>query len=183
MFNNPFGSFHNIVAEAKNEREQLDRLLTISTPRERLLVVAIAVLLLILSAWLFLGSVAQTLAVEGILVEQGEQLPDDNRTLQTLVWFKSDAALQVEAGMPVVVGLDVADGSPGTLGGEIRAISTVPFSGGLSELESTAPVSVYRVDIALDESLDTDSLAGRDCRIVIKLGRQPPIRLFRMRQT
>ena len=45
MFNNPFDSFHNTVAEAKQEREQLDRLLTISTPRERLLVAAIALLL------------------------------------------------------------------------------------------------------------------------------------------
>ena len=40
MFNSPFGSFQDTVAAAKEEREQLDRLLTISTPRERLLVAA-----------------------------------------------------------------------------------------------------------------------------------------------
>ena len=72
MFNNPFDSFHNIVAEAKEEREQLDRLLTISTPRERLLVAAIALLLCILSAWLIFGSVARSLAVDGVVVEKAK---------------------------------------------------------------------------------------------------------------
>ena len=69
MFNNPFDSFHNTVAEAKEERERLDRLLTISTPRERLLVVGVAVLLLVLAAWLLLGGVARTVGVVGVLVD------------------------------------------------------------------------------------------------------------------
>ena len=67
MFNNPFDSFHDTVAKAKEEREELDRLLTISTPSERVLVGAIAVLMLILGAWLFLGSVDRTAAIDGVL--------------------------------------------------------------------------------------------------------------------
>ena len=70
MFNNPFSSFHDTVAAAKEEREQLDRLLTISTPRERLLVVGIALLLVILAAWLFLGSVARRHACCGYPLAQ-----------------------------------------------------------------------------------------------------------------
>ena len=69
MFNNPLDSFHNTVAEAKEEREQLDRLLTISTPRERLLVGVIAALLVILAVWLFFGTVSRSVAVNGVLVE------------------------------------------------------------------------------------------------------------------
>ena len=57
MFNNPFDSFHNTVAQAKEEREQLDRLLTISTPRERLLLGVIVLSLVVLAAWLFFGNV------------------------------------------------------------------------------------------------------------------------------
>ena len=68
MFNNPLNSFHEMVAEAKEEREQLDRLLTISTPRERLLVAGIALLLGALLAWFFLGSVARSIEVDGVLV-------------------------------------------------------------------------------------------------------------------
>jgi len=69
MFSNPFESFHDTVAAAKEERERLDRLLTISTPRERLLVAVIALSLGILVAWLFLGSVARSISFDGVLVE------------------------------------------------------------------------------------------------------------------
>ena len=182
MFNNPFDSFHNIVAEAKEEREQLDRLLTISTPRERLLVAAIALLLCILSAWLFFGSVSRSLVVDGVLVEQGENSPGGGRSVRALVWVESDNAPQIKAGMPVVIEPDAAGGETGTLGGEVRAISAVPFSGGPPAIQSAAPVSPHRVDIALEESLDSGSLVGRKCRIVIELGRQSPLARFRMRR-
>ncbi|MCY3822875.1 MAG: hypothetical protein OXG62_03275 [Nitrospinae bacterium] len=182
MFNNPFDSFHNIVAEAKEEREQLDRLLTISTPRERLLVAAIALLLCILSAWLFFGSVARSLVVDGVVIEKRENPPGGKRSVQALVWVKSEVAPRIEAGMPVVIEPDTADGEAGALRGEVRAISAVPFSGGPAAFESAAPVSLHRVVIALEENADSGSLAGRKSRIVIELGRQSPIALFRMRR-
>ncbi|MDE0002881.1 MAG: hypothetical protein OXQ29_09315 [Rhodospirillaceae bacterium] len=182
MFNNPFDSFHNIVAEAKEEREQLDRLLTISTPRERLLVAAIALFLCILSAWLFFGSVARSLVVDGVVVEQSENSPGGGRSVQTLVWVERGIAPQIEAGMPVVIKPNTAGGETGALGGKVRAISAVLLSGGLAASESAAPMSLLRVDIALAKSPVLDSLAGRKCRIVIELGRQSPITLFRMRR-
>ncbi|GEM_PF-1242876 len=187
MFNNPLNSFHEIVAEAKEEREQLDRLLTISTPRERLLVVAIAVVLGILLVWLFFGNVARSLEVDGVLVEQGEVLPEGGGSVQVLVWVNSEIAPHIASGMPVAIEFDAADGGTGALGGTVRAIGAVPFSGGPAAFESAAPVSVHRIDIALEtapeDSLDPDSLAGRKCRVVIELGRQSPIGLFLMRRT
>ena len=182
MFNNPFDSFHNIVAEAKEEREQLDRLLTISTPRERLLVAAIALVLCILCAWLFFGSVARSLVVDGVLIEQGENSPGSGRSVRALVWVESGIAPQIKAGMPVVIEPDTADGDIDALGGKVRAISAVPFSGGQAAFKSAAPVSLHRVDIALEESVDLKSQAGRKCRFVIELSRQSPIALFRMRR-
>ena len=207
MFNNPLNSFHEIVAEAKEEREQLDRLLTISTPRERLLVVAIALVLGTLLAWLFLGSVSRSLVVDGVLVVQGETLsgqgepltvqgetpPGQGETLsgesgavQVRVWVGRDIAPRIEAGVSVVIEPDAADGESGALAGTVRAVSAVPLSGepGASEaaFEAAAPLSAHRIDIALEttpeEGLDPDSLAGRKCRIVIELGRQSPIALF-----
>ncbi len=186
MFNNPLNSFHDIVAEAKEEREQLDQLLTISTPRERLLVIAIAVVLGILLVWLFLGNVARSIEVDGVLVEQGEVLPEDIRSVQTLVWVNSEIAPQITAGMPVVIELESADEETAALGGTVRSITAEHFSGGTAAFESTALVSVHRIDItlktALEESLDPDSLAGWKCRVFIELGRQSPIELFLMRQ-
>ena len=183
MFNNPFNSFHDTVAEAKEEREQLDRLLTISTPRERLLVALAALLLVVLAAWLFFGNVARSLAVDGLLVEAGEALPGGNRSLQALVWVGRDAAPHVKAGMPVAMELAVADGDPGAIEGEITEFSALPFSGGLAALESAAPMSVFRIDIALDESFDLESLASNHCRIVIELGRQSLVSFLRIGQS
>ena len=205
MFNNPLNSFHDTVAEAKEEREQLDRLLTISTPRERLLVVAIAVVLCVTLAWLFYGNVAHSIAVDGVLSASGlveapagrveapagqveapagqvEAPAEGSRSVQALAWIDGGIAPRIEAGMPVVIEPDPADGEPGALGGTVRAISAVPFAGALAAFESAATGSVHRIDIALEESLDPDSLAGRKCRIVIELGRQSPITLFRMRR-
>ena len=182
MFNNPFDSFHNTVAEAKEEREQLDRLLTISTPRERLLVSVVGLALFVLVAWLFVGSVARSVAVDGVLVEAGENPVVGNRSVLALVWVRSDVAPQIEAGMQAVVELPATDGEAKTLDGQVAAIATVPLSDGLAAFESAGPASVHRVEIALDEGLDIASLADRKCRIVIQLGRQSPFALFRMRR-
>ena len=176
MFNNPFDSFHNTVAEAKEEREQLDRLLTISTPRERLLIAVIVLVLFILAGWLVYGSVRSSLTVSGVVVE-GEE-----RSVQALVWVKRDSAMQIKAGMPVAIELDIADGEADTLDGEIATVSLVPVSEALTTLASKAPVSVHRVDIALDENADSASLVGRECRIIIELGRKAPTALLHPRR-
>ena len=180
MFNNPFDSFHDTVAEAKEEREQLDRLLTISTPRERLLVTGAALMLFILAAWLGLGSVTRSVAVDGLLVETGGNPTVGGRSVQALVWLESGVAPRIEAGMRAAIELTTADGEADTLGGEVVTIAAVRLFEDLAEFESAAPVSAHRVAIALEEGVDFASLAGRECRIVIELGRQSPAALFGM---
>ena len=179
MFNNPFDSFHNTVAEAKEEREQLDRLLTVSTPRERLLVTVIALLLVTSVTWLFLGRIAHSLAIDGVLAEPGENLSETTRSVQALVWVDNDVLPEITAGMPAVIELGMADGAGETIGGEIAAIAAVPLPELPAAFESEAPVSVHRVHIALDESRDVSSIAGRECRIVIEIGTRSPIALLR----
>ena len=183
MFNNPFDSFHNTVAEAKEEREQLDRLLTVSTPRERLLVWGIAALLIILAAWAFFGSIARSLTVDGVLVEAGAGPNQGGRSVQALIWVESDVAMDIRSGMPAVIELATVDGETGTLDGEVVTIAAVPLSEDLAEIESTVRMFVHRVEIAIDGGLDPGVLAGSECRIVIQLGRQPPIALFGMRRS
>ncbi len=180
MFNNPFDSFHDTVAEAKQEREQLDRLLTISTPRERLLAAAIGLWLLIFVTWLFLGNVARSLAVDGVLVDPGTNLSEAGRSVQALVWIENDVVAQIRAGMPAVMELGTADGEAGTMSAEVAAISAVRLSEVPAALESAVPVSLHRLDVALDESLDLASIVGRECRIVIDIGTQSPVAFLRM---
>ena len=177
MFNNPFDSFHNTVAEAKEEREQLDRLLTISTPRERLLVSVIALVLFFLAVWLVFGNVDRSLAVHGVLVGTG-----DKRSVQALIWVESATAPQLRAGMPAAVELAVAEGETDRFDGEIAAISAEPLSERLMPFQSKAPVSVHRVAVALDKTLASASLTGRKCRIIIELDRQSPIAFLHWRR-
>ena len=182
MFNNPFSSFHDTVSEAKEEREQLDRLLTVSTPRERLLVALIALLLFILTAWLFFGSVSRSLAVGGVLIDSVETPLEGDRSVQALVWVGNDVAPLIEVGMPTLIELDMTGGGTDPLGGQIAAVSAVPLSESLSSLKSVSPISAHRIEISLDEGLNSTFLAGRECRIVIELGRQSPIVLLGLRR-
>lgn len=179
MFNSPLDSFHDTVAEAKEEREQLDRLLTVSTPRERLLVTVIALLLVTSITWLLFGSVARSLAFDGVLDEPGESLSEAARSVQALVWIENDVLPEITVGMPTVIELGMADGEAETIGGEIAAIAAVRLPELPAAFESAAPVSVHRVHIALDESRDLSAIAGRKCRIVIEIGTRSPIALLR----
>ena len=179
MFNNPLGSFHDTVAEAKQEREQLDRLLTVSTPRERLLVTVIALLLVTSITWLLFGSVARSLAFDGVLDEPGENLSEAARSVQALVWIENDVLPEITVGMPTVIELGMADGEAEAIVGEIAAIAAVRLPELPAAFESAAPVSVHRVHIALDESRDLSPIAGRKCRIVIEIGTRSPIAVLR----
>ena len=183
MFNSPFDSFHNTVAEAKEEREQLDRLLTISTPRERMLVAGIALLLCILVAWLFFGSVARNLTLDGVLVAlvaPGES----TASVSVLGWIDSDIVSEIEAGMPVAIdfgmprGIELAMTDGERLDGKVAKIDALPVIEGMP----AAPVSPHHIEIALDGHLLAPASRGRECRIVIELGRQAPVALFGMRQ-
>lgn len=188
MFNNPFDSFQDTVAEAKEEREQLNRLLTISTPRERLIVAAIALLSVILAAWLFFGSIiAHTVALEGVLeppaqTQSGSENSGSKMSVQAIVWIERGTAPQIGAGMPAAIELETADGDAETFDGEITAISAVPSSRVLEALGPAVPVSAHRIVVSLGKSLDIASLAGRKCRIVVELGRQSPVALLRTRR-
>ncbi|MDE0272364.1 MAG: hypothetical protein OXP11_14290 [Gammaproteobacteria bacterium] len=166
MPNNPFDSFHDMVAEAKAEREQLDRLLTISTPRERLLVAAIGLLLAVLVGWLFLGSVARTVTLNAVLVE-GE------KTVQALARAESDVVPHIKAGMPAVIELRAAPGTQTRFNGTVAAIAVEPSWHGLS-------ATAHRVDVSFDADPETAAKVGALCWITIELGRQPPTALFGM---
>ena len=182
VFNNPFESFHNTVSEAKKEREQLDRLLTISTPRERLLVAVIALLLVALAVWLVFGDVARSLEVEGVVLGPGEGVLESEQAVRALVWVDSDVAPRIKAGLSAAIELEPADGSARTLEGEIAQVAAVPVSESLTEFESAAPMAVRRIEIVLGQGRDLASLAGRECRIVIKLGSQSPVAFIGMWQ-
>ena len=182
MFDNPFDSFHKTVGKAKKEREQLDRLLTISTPGEIALVAATAGVLLLFVAWLLFGSVARSVTAEGVLAAHGGQSAGDSVQLQAVLWLEKDIARQIEPGMPAMLAIGTVGGGTHSLAGEIEAVDSVPLADAVASLEPAAPVTMRRVHVALDESADLASLDGAECRIVIELGSLSPLAFFAGRQ-
>ena len=182
MFNNPFDSFHKTVGKAKKEREQLDRLLTISTPGELALVSVTGAVLLLFVAWLFFGSVTRSITVDGQLVE-----PDGNSLqspqLQAAVWLERDLAGQIGAGMPALLQAALPNGEARTLEGMVTAIADVPLPGGLTAYGSAARFSMHFVHFTPDEGGDQALPDGTECRIVIELGRQSPLAFFTQGQS
>ena len=182
MFDNPFDSFHKTVGKAKKEREQLDRLLTISTPGEIALVAATAGVLLLFVAWLLFGSVARSVTADGALAAPGGQSAGDSAQLQAVIWLEKDIARQIEPGMPALLAIQMTNGGTHSLEGEIKTVDSVPLADAVASLEWAAPVTMRRVHIALDKSADLASLDGAECRIVIELGSLSPLAFFAGRQ-
>ena len=70
MLNNPF---LRAAADGKKDRLQLDRLLTITAPHERLAVGCIGLVVLAFVIWFLFGSVVRSVTLEGVLIVPGER--------------------------------------------------------------------------------------------------------------
>ena len=183
MFNNPFDSFHKTVGQAKKERERLDRLLTISTPGELALVAVTGLVLFLFVAWLLFGTVARSVTVEGVLVESGGRYPEDRSSLQAVVWIERELGRRIESGMPVSLEVDITGGQARSHEGVVSGLAAAPPADGAAPFEAAAPVTMYRLHIALDQDQEFASADATACRIVIELGRQSPLAFFVRRQS
>ena len=70
MFNNPFNEED---AASRNKRQQLDHLLRVKAPHERLILAGIGVVLLALGVWVLFGSVGRSVSLDGLLIEPGSR--------------------------------------------------------------------------------------------------------------
>lgn len=68
MFNNPF---LQSAADSRNRRQQLDHLLRITAPHERVVLAAIGLVLAAVVLWALFGSVVRSVTLDGILIEPG----------------------------------------------------------------------------------------------------------------
>ncbi|MXW54680.1 MAG: hypothetical protein F4X44_04030 [Gammaproteobacteria bacterium] len=179
MFNNPFDSFHNTVSEAKNEREQLGQLLTISTPRERLLLVLLTTLMLALGSWLVFGVVVQTWSIEGVVSRQDND--HDVYFLNVDLYGEGiEISSKFRTGMSAVVNIDLEGEGSHAVEGNVHAVVLKPVI--VPEAE-TFPGSnpANWVEITLDEKPEPASILGRDCTVVVELDRQSPLAFFASR--
>lgn len=177
MFNNPLESFHDTVAEAKADREQLDRLLTVSSPRELLLLVFVFLVLVAFTVWLVFGVFDRNIAAKGTVIEH---TPSPDRTKQIVrmdVWLSPDVGPAVKTGMPVVIQLAKSPGELANLKGDIQSILSLNLSQERI-IASQAALMAKRFEIAVNPEVDVASYVGDECLVIIRLGRQSPLELL-----
>ena len=68
VFYNPF---REEAAAARSERQQLDQLLLISAPHERIMLAVTGVVLVAFVLWVLLGSVVRNVTLDGIVISEG----------------------------------------------------------------------------------------------------------------
>lgn len=68
MFNNPF---REEAAASRNQRQQLDHLLRVTAPHERIIFAGIGAVLLAVAGWMLLGSIERSLVLDGFLIAPG----------------------------------------------------------------------------------------------------------------
>ena len=98
MFNNPF---LEQAAANKNKRQQLDHLLRVTAPHERVILAGIGLVLLALVAWALFGSVVRAVTIDGILLEPGARHDVISTEPGYLVHYLVAPGDRVEAGAPI----------------------------------------------------------------------------------
>ena len=68
MFGNPF---LDQAANSRNKYQQLDHLLRVTAPHERMILAGIGLVMLALVAWALFGSIVRSVTIDGVLIEPG----------------------------------------------------------------------------------------------------------------
>ena len=177
MFNNPLDSFHNTVAEAKAEREQLDRLLTVSSPRELLLLVLVFVLLTALTFWLVFGVLDRNIATNATVLEHSVTADGLHQVVRMEALLRTEFSPTFKTGMPVKIKPVKDQGNPTTIKGNIRSIVSLDLSEESSG-EARNPQTTKLFQITVNPEADLSTYKGSECRLIIQLGRQSPLELI-----
>ena len=98
VFNSPF---RQAALASRSQRQQLDRLLRITAPHERILLAGIGLVLLVLVAWAVFGSIVRAVTIDGILIAPGARHPVVSTEHGQLEEFFVAPGDRVAAGDPI----------------------------------------------------------------------------------
>lgn len=183
MFGNQFDSFHNTVAEAKKEREQLNKLLTISTPKERVLVIVIGVTILVLAAWLLFGQVPMSISVAGEFNVPHEYADEPDMPGLEMVtvrsdWLTSEDIRHVTPALPANIGILMSNGEQVSLKAEVLSITSLHDAISEPTLQQRLGRNFHQVVLTLTEPHDQAILHKQECEIQLLLGKRSVASLF-----
>lgn len=178
MFNNPFESFQDTIAEAKADREQLDRLLTVSTPKERLLLLLAFLVFVTLFVWIVFGHFDRNITSQGILIEHTTTTDQTLNIVRIDVWLSTELSPKIKVGMPIMIKSTKSQEGRKTIQGDIQSILALSLSQELV-IAGQAPRKAIRLEVNVEPAIDVPSLVGEECSVIIRLGRQSPLTLVR----
>ncbi|MYD43972.1 MAG: hypothetical protein F4W90_08785 [Gammaproteobacteria bacterium] len=160
MFDNPFDSFHNAVAQAKDDREQLDKLLTISTPHERLLIGVIAVVLVVFATWLYFVKVPHSIPINGILYfpEDGDSPANAATVTNVLVqnaWLNQADRQLLDVGLKATMQVATNKGQLIEVEGNINEINALPHQSATPSAKIPPELGLYQISYRINDDLAT----------------------------
>lgn len=176
VFNNPF---REEAAGNRNKRQQLDHLLRVTAPNERITLAGIGLVLLATAAWAFFGSMERSVTLDGLLLlseARQEAVADDRERVVALVRLRN--AEPIRPGMPAAVELQTPDGGKQRVDGEVAGITPGTLPEWLVAKTPFAELGWSRLEVRLDRAAGLDLDDGAPCRIRVVLGRQTPAALF-----
>lgn len=98
MFGNPF---LDQAANSRNKYQQLDHLLRVTAPHERMILAGIGLVMLALVAWALFGSIVRSVTIDGVLIKPGtrhELVSNEPGYLEAFLVVPGD---HVEVGNPI----------------------------------------------------------------------------------
>ncbi|MCY3862008.1 MAG: hypothetical protein OXG30_06085 [bacterium] len=183
MFNNPFRE--QAIAASAN-RQQLDRLLRVSAPHERIALGAVGLILVGISAWVVFGDMARAVTGDCVLLVPG---PHDeavtsapgypttgdaqDRRLQATLFAAPRVAGFLQPGMSASVEVQLSDGAIHQMEGSVSAIAAgwSPVGDLVPSAATAAADPMRRIEINLPPASELDLAHGTPCRARIVHGR------------
>ena len=178
MFNNPFRE--RAIAASAN-RQQLDRLLRVTAPHERIALVAVGLILVVVGAWALFGTIDREVALDCVLLvserrdkasrEAPLQAEDaGDRRLGASMLAAPRVARLLHPGMPASVEVQLPDRATRRLEGSVSTVAAGWSPAWNLELPATAADSTQRVDVYLPPMSGLEVPNGTPCRARIDLG-------------
>ena len=93
--------FREEAVASRNRRQQLDRLLRITAPHERVVLAGIGLVLLAFVAWALFGSVERSVRADGVLIEPGARHEVVSTDSGYIVEYLVSAGDRIGAGIPI----------------------------------------------------------------------------------
>ena len=146
MFDNPFLEG---AASSRNKRQQLDHLLRITAPHERIILASIGVVLLALMAWALFGSIVRSVTIDGVLIEPGLRHEVVSTEPGYLVEFLVVPGDRVEAGDPIArQSVPELERETAALRDRVEMLETElsQVGGGLRSLLASAEVALLQME-------------------------------------